>query len=182
MNRSMNLFEVLSLPFHRMARHVRRFMGWEPSEGDSGVPGVPDKRSANPRLNHRASAVNPSVPNTHHADSLEGFHELLRQYKADRIFIDVRDIRLNCPGYMGPSYWIMLSASTSNGALIARLPRLGAADDAESKLLGSALAYAEVLRSRFQFHGYATSGGYCSIEIAEETEGFQPPPPHEFWT
>jgi hypothetical protein len=116
----------------------------------------------------------PGAGELHITGSLDRFHTLVRQYRADRVYLDLLELTSNDADQQDASYYVLLSASRHGTDILARLTYQGERGTGRAHSLKSAQTYLNVLRSRFLFLGYATSDGLASARLARE---LQSPPP-----
>lgn len=101
------------------------------------------------------------------AESLEEFHNLVRKFHVDRIYLDLLEVPSSDVEPARRRYCVLLSASKSGTDVLARLAFMQDKHP-DGTSAGDAQTYLNVLRSRFLFLGYSTSDGLASARLARE--------------
>jgi hypothetical protein len=143
------------------------------SAGMTVVPAVPGAE----KTRAHDDAPMPPAPGAgevHTTESLDQFHTLVRQHRADRIYLDLLELTPDPARPQNANYCVLLSASRRGTDILARLTYKGEKDAGRASSRKAAQTYLDVLRSRFLFLGYATSDGLASARLARELPA--PPP------
>ncbi len=166
---------MLSLPIFKRSSPTMSGPKQALSGGISLFPAMPAAAKLSSTAPMPTPQGNPVAPapgtgELHITESLDRFHTLVRQFRADRVYLDLLELTPDDAERQSASYYVLLSASRHGTDMLARLTYQGEKDAGRANSLKAVQTYLNVLRSRFLFLGYAISDGLASARLARELQ------------